>query len=53
MVMIHEEDGTTTLTGPVLDQPALFGLLNRVRDLGVDLISVRKLDPNVDLNRLK
>jgi len=43
--MTHEEDGTTTLTGPVADQPALFGLLNKVRDLGVALLSVRKVDP--------
>jgi hypothetical protein len=44
--MTHEEDGTTTLTGHVPDQPALFGLLNKVRDLGVALISVRKVDPD-------
>jgi hypothetical protein len=44
--MTNEEDGTTTLTGPVADQPALFGLLNKVRDLGVALISVRKVDPS-------
>jgi hypothetical protein len=48
MSMTHEEDGTTTFTGPVMDQPALFGLLDRVRDLGVSLISVRKVDPEKD-----
>ena len=48
MLMIHEEDGTTTFTGPVIDKPALFGLLNRVRDLGVALISVRKVDPDAN-----
>lgn len=46
LCMTHEEDGTTTLTGAIPDQPALFGLLDRVRDLGVALISVRKVDPN-------
>ncbi len=34
------EDGDTLLTGPVPDQPALYGLLKRVRDLGAPLISV-------------
>ncbi|SFN82543.1 hypothetical protein [Mycetocola miduiensis] len=38
-----EGDGTTTLTGPVVDQAALHGLLGRVRDLGVTLISVNAL----------
>jgi hypothetical protein len=35
-----EEDGDTLLTGPVLDQAALFGLLRKVRDLGMPLLSV-------------
>ena len=38
------EDGTTTVRGPVADQAALHGLLARVRDLGVPLISVRRTD---------
>ena len=40
-----EESGDTLLTGPVLDQAALFGLLRRVRDLGMQLISVNRVDP--------
>jgi hypothetical protein len=36
----QEEDGTTTLAGPVADQAALHGLLTKVRDLGLDLIRV-------------
>ena len=40
-----EEDGDTLLTGPVVDQAALHGLLKKVRDLGVTLISVNRLDP--------
>ncbi|TFD28364.1 hypothetical protein [Cryobacterium cryoconiti] len=36
-------DGTTVLTGPVIDQAALHGLLRRVSDLGVTLISVKAL----------
>ncbi|TFC29705.1 hypothetical protein E3O55_09070 [Cryobacterium sp. MDB1-18-2] len=39
----EENDGTTTLTGPVVDQSALHGLLRRVGDLGATLISVNVL----------
>jgi hypothetical protein len=40
-----EEDGDTLLTGPVVDQAALHGLLKKVRDLGMPLVSVRPLEP--------
>ena len=40
MTIVLEADGTTTLSGPVVDQAALHGLLVRVRDLGLELISV-------------
>lgn len=36
-----EEDGDTLLTGPVTDQPALHGLLRKVRDLGLPLLSLQ------------
>lgn len=42
----HEADGTTTLTGPLADQAALHGVLNRMRDLGVPIVSVRRLGPS-------
>jgi hypothetical protein len=35
-----EDNGDTLFTGPVVDQAALFGLLKKVRDLGIPLISV-------------
>jgi hypothetical protein len=35
-----EDTGATLLTGPVVDQAALHGLLNKVRDLGMPLLSV-------------
>jgi hypothetical protein len=40
-----EEDGDTLLTGPVADQAALHGLLKKVRDLGIPLISVVPGEP--------
>ncbi len=41
----HKSDGTTILHGPVVDQAALHGLLRRVRDLGLPLVSVIQVDP--------
>lgn len=41
-----EEDGDTLLTGPVVDQAALHGLLKRVRDLGMPLVSVSPVEPD-------
>jgi len=40
-----EEDGTTLLSGPVVDQSALHGLLKKVRDLGLPLLSVCPHEP--------
>lgn len=40
-----EEGGDTLLTGPVSDQAALHGLLKKVRDLGIPLISVSPVEP--------
>jgi hypothetical protein len=40
-----EDNGDTRLTGPVVDQAALHGLLKKVRDLGLPLVSVRHVDP--------
>ncbi|NIW11203.1 MAG: hypothetical protein GWN33_12090 [Gammaproteobacteria bacterium] len=40
-----EEDGDTLLTGPVVDQAALYGLLRKVRDLGMPLLSVIRVKP--------
>jgi hypothetical protein len=40
-----EATGETVLTGPMVDQAALFGLLRKVRDLGLPLISVSRVAP--------
>ena len=40
-----EEDGDTLLTGPIVDQAALYGLLKKVRDLGMPLVSVNCIQP--------
>ena len=42
--MRHEADGSTVISGPIADQAALHGLLQRVRDLGMPLISVTRAE---------
>lgn len=44
LTVTHNDDGTTTLRGVVTDQPELHGLLAKVRDLGITLLSVTPLD---------
>ena len=46
MTISPTEDGDTLLTGPVEDQAALHGLLKKVRDLGMPLISVAPVEPD-------
>ena len=41
-----EENGDTLLTGPIVDQAALFGLLKKVRDLGLPLVSIDCVEPD-------
>jgi hypothetical protein len=41
-----EEDGDTLLAGPVVDQATLYGLLKKVRDLGMPLLSVNRVKPD-------
>jgi hypothetical protein len=44
LTLIREDDGSTTLRGAVTDQAELHGLLAKVRDLGITLISVKTID---------
>jgi len=41
-----DDNGDTLLTGPVIDQAALHGLLKKVRDLGLPLVSVSPVEPD-------
>ena len=41
-----DDNGTTRLTGPLVDQAALHGVLRKVRDLGTPLLSVRRVTPD-------
>jgi hypothetical protein len=43
LAVAPEPDGTTRLSGPVVDQAALHGLLRRVRDTGLTLIAVNQI----------
>lgn len=57
MHIAHLPDGVTQMIGPVLDQAALYGLLSRIRDLGVPLLLVQRLNldfeapPSLKLDR--
>ena len=46
MTLSHERDGSTVLNGPVVDQAALHGLLQKVRDIGLPLVSVIHVEPD-------
>jgi len=46
MTLTSDEDGTSVISGMVADQSALHGLLRKLSDLGVPLLSVRRTRPN-------
>jgi hypothetical protein len=46
LTFTYAGDGTTTLSGRILDQAALHGLLKKIRDLGMPLLSVNRLNPD-------
>lgn len=43
LTITQEDDGTTRLTGSIVDQAALHGVLKRIRDLGITLIEIKRL----------
>ena len=46
LTITREDNGETLLTGPVVDQAALHGVLRKVRDLGMPLLSVNRVRPS-------
>ncbi len=48
MTITLEANGDTLLTGPMIDQSALYGVIRRVRDIGLPLLSVTRITPNHD-----
>jgi hypothetical protein len=46
LTVSDETDGTTLICGPIADQAALHGVLQRVRDLGLPLVSVTRMKPD-------
>ena len=44
--LTHDSDGTTVIHGHVVDQAALHGLLRKVRDVGLPLVSVIHVEPD-------
>ena len=46
MRLTNESDGTTVISGPVRDQAALYGLLQKMRDMGLPLVSVTQVEPD-------
>ena len=44
LTLTHEPDGCTALTGPLDDQAALHGVLIKIRDLGLALLSVQRIE---------
>ena len=46
LTLTRQHDGTTLIAGPVVDQAALFGVINRLRDMALPLISITHLEPD-------
>jgi hypothetical protein len=45
LAIMHEGDGTTLLAGPIADQAALYGILVKMRDLGLTLLALEASAP--------
>ena len=46
LTITHLENGDTLMAGPIVDQAALHGMLIRIRDLGLFLLAVHRVDPD-------
>ena len=49
--LTNEDDGITVIRGPVVDQAALHGLLHKLRDVGIPLVSLTQLPPDASTER--
>jgi hypothetical protein len=45
--IVPQPGGNTLISGPIADQPALHGLLKKIRDLGLPLLLVQRMEPHV------
>ncbi len=45
--LTHEPNGETVLSGPIVDEAALHGVLAKVRDLGLPLLAVNRVEPGL------
>jgi hypothetical protein len=51
MAITRLDNGETLIEGPIVDQAALHGMLNHIRDLGLPLLAVDRIEANEDVNR--
>ena len=51
MAIVPQPNGDTLLTGPIVDQAALHGILKRIRDLGLPLISMERIEGDAVTSR--
>jgi len=50
MTITRLDNGETLIEGPVIDQAALHGMLNHIRDLGLPLLAVDRIEPSENVN---
>jgi len=50
LTITHDADGSTSLVGAIRDQAALYGLIDKARDLGLTLLAVERLAPGIAEN---
>ena len=48
LLLTHETNGETVLSGPIIDEAALHGVLAKVRDLGLPLLAVNRVEPGLE-----